>query len=253
MKKTIIKILKHFKKPLVWLAELESTLAAKWSSAAHRRLLQTSWAIPPTPEFFDHHIDLNHLWEKSRLPFWLERGIFSNLALKRGGKMLELSCGDGFNARNFSSIVCESVTACDFDKKAIATATRKNSAPNITYVLADIRNNMPAGKYDNVVWDTAIEHFTPNEIEQIMPEIKHRLTPGGILSGSTIIEQETGEKLDTHEYEFKDLDDLKRFFTPFFKEVTVFETIYPGRHSLYFWASDGKVPFQDGWEHIVRS
>jgi hypothetical protein len=46
--------------------------------------------------------------------------------------------------------------------------------------------------------------------------------------------------------------DLKRFFTPHFKNVTVFETIFPERHNLYFWVSDGIIPFSDEWEHWLK-
>src|SRR4030081_40925 len=40
-----------------------------------------------------------------------------------------------------------------------------------------------------------------------------------------------------HEYEFKDKNDLRRFFTPHFKHVNVWETIYPTGRDLYFAAS----------------
>jgi len=30
---------------------------------------------------------------------------------------------------------------------------KKNSAHNISFVLADIRNNMPAGQFENIIWD----------------------------------------------------------------------------------------------------
>ena len=47
-----------------------------------------------------------------------------------------------------------------------------------------------------------------------------------------------------HEYEFKNKEDLRRFFTPHFKFVKVWETIYPTRHNLYFAASQSEIsPF----------
>ncbi|ETR67607.1 MAG: hypothetical protein OMM_11405, partial [Candidatus Magnetoglobus multicellularis str. Araruama] len=64
------------------------------------------------------------------------------------------------------------ITACDFDPKAIETARLKNSAQNISFVLADIRDNMPAGQFENIIWDGAIEHFTLAEIENILENIK---------------------------------------------------------------------------------
>jgi SAM-dependent methyltransferase len=213
----------------------------------HHRLMLVQWGIPPQPESFDHQIDLFYQWRHARNPQWVERGVFNALCLK-GGKVLELCCGDGFNARNFYSLISQSVVACDFDPHPLRIATTKNRHENITFVQADIRTEMPAGTYDNVIWDAAIEHFTPREIDAIIRNIKSRLTEMGILSGHTIVEKSDGQKqLSHHEYEFKDKEDLQRFFTPHFKNIVVFETKYPDRHNLYFWASDSPVPFSPGW------
>jgi SAM-dependent methyltransferase len=233
--------------------ELEAGLAAKWASGAHKRLMASQWRFGGNPEFFDHHLDLFYQWRATRNSFWVERGVFGGLAMK-GGDVLELACGDGFNARNFYSLRAKKVVACDFDKSAIATAKRKNAAPNLSFVLADIRTSMPDGTFENVVWDAAIEHFTPAEISSIMINIKRRLTPDGILSGYTLVEKDDGTThLDQHEYEFRDMDDLSSFLKPHFKNVRVFETIFPDRHNLYFWASDGDVPFDAGWQHGISS
>jgi len=152
--------------------------------------------------------------------------------------------GGGFNAHFFYSIRVGSMLSVDFDPKAIAYARRNFTAENVRYELADIRTQMPEGIFDNIVWDAAIEHFTEAEIDQLMGNIKKRLTPTGTLSGFTIAEKTDGKKmLPHHEYEFKSKEDLARFFRPHFKNVKVFETIYPDRHNLYFWASDGILPF----------
>ena len=235
------------------LSQLECSLASSWVAAAHRRLKYVQWGFPPQPEHFDHQIDLYHKWLATRNPLWVERGAFGSMALK-GGDVLELACGDGFNARNFYSLRSGQVVACDFDPKAIETAVRKNRAPNVTYILADIRDAMPQGQFDNVVWDAAIEHFTPLEIEKLMRDIKLRLKKDGILSGYTIVEKTDGRKsLSHHEYEFKGKEDLMRFLEPHFKEVTVFETIYPDRHNLYFWAGDGELPFTGNWPNSIHA
>lgn len=239
--------LKPFKSILEYLFELESLVASRWAASSHKRLLAAQWRIQPQPEHFDHHIDLYYQWLQTRNPLWVERGAFGGLAL-HGGDVLELACGDGFNARNFYSLRSKRVVACDFDPKAINTALRKNRAPNVEFRLADIRTNMPTGKFQNVVWDAAIEHFQPAEIDSIMLAIKERLTADGILSGYTIVERIDGTKsLHQHEYEFQSKEDLMRFLSPRFANVTVFETVYPDRHNLYFWASDGVLPFHSNW------
>ncbi len=254
IRKILFIILIPFKPILVYIFELETSVAKRWASSAHRRLLFATWRIPKTPEFFDHHIDLYYQWQKNKSSWWLERGVFGSLAIKRDGKMLELASGDGFNTRNFYSGIAKSVIACDFDKKAISTAKRKNSSSNIEFMLADIRINMPKGAFDNIVWDAAIEHFTPEEIKSIMLNIKNRLTEKlGILSGHTIVERHEGKSLEQHEYEFKDMADLKRFLSPYFTNVTVFETIFPERHNLYFWASDGTIPFSNDWTNWLNN
>ena len=109
------------------------------------------------------------------------------------------------------------------------------------------------GYYENIIWDAAIEHFTDMEIKNILSDIKKRLTPDGILSGHTVVEREDGQKqLSHHEYEFKNKEDLLRYLSPFFSNVLVFETKYPSRQNLYFWASDSEIPFGHGWPHFSK-
>lgn len=245
-------MLKPFVVVLETVFQFEATVAKKWASSSHKRLFFCQWGLGE-PEWFDHSIDLYYQWPKYGIGFWVERGVYSSAALK-GGKVLELCCGDGFNAKYFYSHLSSKVVSCDFDKSAIETALKKNQANNIEYVEADIRSAMPEGLFENIIWDAAIEHFTEEEIDQILSQIKVRMTEDGILSGYTIVEREDGHKmLHQHEYEFKNKEDLYRFFTPHFKNVTVFETIYEDRHNLYFWASNSSIPFGNDWERMVST
>ena len=243
-----------FAKPaLETLFSFEARITEWWAAGAHRRLYLAQWGIHPLPEFFDHKIGLYWSWKSQCAPHWLERGVFSLLAMSPGCKALELCCGDGFNAHYFYRARVGSMLSVDFDPKAIAHAKRHFQAANITYQLADIRTQMPQGVFDNIVWDAAIEHFTELEIADLMANIKKRLTSTGILSGFTIVERLDGKKsLSHHEYEFKSKEDLARFFRPYFRNVKVFETIYPDRHNLYFWASDGIVPFMEEWQALTK-
>jgi cyclopropane fatty-acyl-phospholipid synthase-like methyltransferase len=204
---------------------------------------------PPQPEFFEHKIDLYWQWGATRNSHWVERGVYSTLAIKEGASVLELCCGSGFNTYFFYSKKARNIVAVDFDPVAIRCAKGSFTAPNLSYRVADIRSEMPSGDFDNIVWDGAIEHFTQDEIATLMKEIKQRLAARtGTLSGQTIVERDDGTKqLQHHEYEFKSKEDLARFLRPHFKNVTVFETIYPDRHNLYFWASDGIIPFMEDW------
>jgi SAM-dependent methyltransferase len=238
------------KRPVESALQLSARSAGAWASFTHKLLMWWQWGVPPVPEHFDHQIDLYYYWKLTRESLWVERGVFSSLCLD-GGDVLELCCGDGFHARNFYSLRSRRIVACDFDPKAIATARHKNHAPNIEFVVADIRTAMPEGEFGTVIWDAAIEHFTEDETTAIIGALKQRLKFGGILSGYTIVETGQGLSLPHHEYEFKSKSDLLRLFSPHFANVRVFETITPNRHNLYLWASDGVIPFDESWGQQV--
>jgi protein-L-isoaspartate O-methyltransferase len=253
MKKAILFCIKIVgKKNLGFFLKLFSAFSRKLAYYAHGLQMKYDWKVPPQPEWFDHYCDQFYLLRKLKNPLWMERGIFGLLAMKHGAKVLEMCCGDGFNAYHYYSIRAESIIAVDFDPEVLAHAKSYNQASNIDFRLCDIRNGLPEGKFDNITWDAAIEHFTETEIDAIMSGIKSRLAVNGVVSGYTIVEKVSGEKhLTHHEYEFKSKEDLKRFFEPHFKNIKVFETVYPNRHNLYFYASDYIIPFSDGWEQMT--
>lgn len=231
--------------------KLVNRLLRASAAAGHRLQMKIEWGLRPNPEWFDHLIDQHHQWHKTRIPFPWERGIFNLLAMKPDATVLELCCGDGFNAHHFYSIRAANVLSVDLDPKAIAHAKRLYRAPNVTYKVADIRKDLPEGSFDNIIWDAAIEHFTESEIEDLIGGIRVRLKSGGVLSGYTIIEEEHKSHHD-HEYEFKSREDLARILKPYFRNVLVFQTDYPTRRNLYFFASDGALPFDSSWPHALR-
>lgn len=256
-------IRRMIKKILVCLFGILGYLTKKVNAITYKLLFYAEWGIIDTPENFDHELDLYWQWDEKCFPYWLERGVYSVQALKmfEDPCVVELCCGDGFNAKHFYSTSAKEIVACDFDKNIIKTAKRKNRRSNISFYEGDIRNGIYSifgdkmrGGVTNIIWDAAIEHFTPTEINDIMNDIKQVLScRKGILSGYTIVEARDGKSLEQHEYEFKDMGDLKRFLVPYFKNVYVFETIYPDRHNLYFYASDGPIPFEESWEHGLRT
>ncbi len=76
----------RFSKPILEkVSKLECSISSWWVSNAHRRLFLIQWFIPPTPEHFDHRIDLYYQCLASRNPLWVEGGIFSSTALREGG------------------------------------------------------------------------------------------------------------------------------------------------------------------------
>ena len=72
------------------------------------------------------------------------------------------------------------------------------------------------------------------------------------MSGYTIIAR-PDKHLNQHEHEFESKADLMSFLAPHFRNVSVFETVHPSRHNLYFYAGDGAVPFDHDWEGMLKS
>jgi SAM-dependent methyltransferase len=237
---------KIFKRMLIGAFEAECWLASKWVSAAHRRLKFSQWAIPPSPRNVDHRIDLYSDWLRSRNSVWVERGVFNRLCL-RGGDVLELTCGDGFNTRNFYSLHSRSIVACDIDACIIRTARRKNAAANIEYRVSDIVREFPRGRYQNVIWDFGYpitEFFSPEDLAAIFGNVRSSLEPGGIFSGYTMAEDAANEFTDAGpEGRMLEKEQLVAMLMPYFKHVAVFETASPGRKNFYFCASDDAAPF----------
>ena len=138
-----LKCKRALKKILVPLFENLAIVTKKVNALVYKGLYISEWFVD-NPENFDHEIDLYWYWNEKCLPYWLERGVYSVQALQMFERPIavELCCGDGFNAKHFYSTSAEKVLACDFDESIIKTAKRKNSAENVIYKVADIRDGI---------------------------------------------------------------------------------------------------------------
>jgi len=221
-------------------------IVRRLAAATHWQQHYAQFGMGETTEWMDHYIDMYHQWPVDGVFLFAERGIYNCAAIRPGAKLLDLCCGGGFNTKHFYANQGSRVVGADFDPDAIAYAKANNAANNIDFVLCDIREGIPSGPWDNICWDAAIEHFTADEIQAIMGSIKSQMTGSGILSGYTFVEP--GGANAYHEIAFTSCEDLKRFFTGHFRNVRVWETFNAGRHNLYFYASDGPVPFDNDWK-----
>ena len=144
------------------------------AAVSHKLQMRIEWGWPPQPEWFDHTIDLYYQWHQTKNPLWLERGCYSLLALPDRARVLELCCGDGFNACHFySSRASRLVGGSTLIQPSMPRQV--SLAPNVEFRVCDIGKEMPEGDFDNIIWDVAIEHFTPTEIPLVMQKIKQRL------------------------------------------------------------------------------
>ena len=223
---------------------------------AHATKSQCDWGVPPVPEFQDQFINQFFVLHGYNRTFWLEGAVFCGLGIEPGKRILELCCGMGWYTNYFYSPFASEIIAVDFDPRAIEMAQRFHQQPNIKYEIMDIREKFPSGQFANVIWDGAIEHFTGDEIDRIMENMRSVMTPGARLVGYTVAESAVAPQLPTHETHFQGVAHLGDLLKRYFKNVRVFErlhtTIAPPRHNLFFYASDGPLPFDPEWEHGLR-
>ena len=196
------------------------------------------WSRSHPPEWFDHRADL-YRWAELRVPFWVERGVFSREVMFQGCRVLDLCCGDGFYPYYFYSGTASQIDAVDRDPTAIIHARKWHGHPTIRYVQQDlIADEFPDTDYDVITWDGAIEHFSLDEIRQVLQKcVKAMRTPYGVLNGYTIIARDSGKSHPDHQHEFCSAEQLKNLLREFFPFVGTLETKYSERHNLYFRAA----------------
>ncbi len=180
------------------------------------QLQETSGEMPP--HFTDHRFNFFHFafTDKCSGPYGFYRGFFSSEVIRKGDRVLDIGCGDGFFTRRFFAEKSGHIDAIDVEPAAIETATSQNSAPNITYHLLNaVSEDFPGSEYDVIIWDGAVGHFPPKTVDSLMRKIRSKLSKGGIFVGSEALGY---EGIDHHQY-FESLDALCAILKPHFPHI----------------------------------
>ncbi|HYM56175.1 MAG TPA: class I SAM-dependent methyltransferase [Solirubrobacteraceae bacterium] len=215
-------------------------------AGSHHLQYKVEGFLRPSAEWFDHEIDVHWQWVARQRSMFLERGVLNTLAIRPGAEILEICCGDGFNAHRFYAGRGARVLAVDHNRAALRHARRFHARANLEYRRCDILQDIPEGPFDNVVWDAAIHHFTAPQVAVILSSVHRSLAPDGVLSGYTVIEPD-----DSYSYthlRFTDPQPLADLLAGEFAHVTVLETPDALRRNLHFFASDAReaLPFEPG-------
>jgi SAM-dependent methyltransferase len=207
------------------------------AALTHRIQGAVEWSLPPTPAWADHHVDVYWQLHQHGNALFLERGFVNSLAIRRGARVLDLCCGDGFFASRVYAQRASEVVAVDIDQAALRFAARYNAVRGVRYVRADIRHRLPSGPFDNVVWDATIQYFERDVAQEICRMVKTVMAPDGVLSGYTIIESSSDPLFAHHRTRFESADDLADLLKSQFQSVRILETEDRARRNLYFFAA----------------
>jgi SAM-dependent methyltransferase len=220
---------------------------------AHNLKLLCDLQIPPQSVFTDQFINQFYLMSALRRTWWVEGPAFCGLAIEAGSRVLDLGCGTGYYTDVFFSPFAAEIVAIDIDPRAIETARRMHQTKNIRYEVVDFRQSLPNGPFDAVVWTPTIIAYTVDEVHDLMGKLRNVLSKDGRLCGFTCVETDRRGP----EVLWYDMASLAARLKRYFKNVRVFErvhpTVQPPRHELFFFASDGPLPFDTEWPHGVRS
>lgn len=240
---------------LIWGSPLRERFLVALLAGYYESLFRRLWVLgEEPPHFANHRIDVFGLGFGPRAvgpqPFY--RGFFSSEVVRRGDRLLDIGCGDGFFTMRFFGDRCSRIDAIDVEPDAIRTAGSQNASPNIRYFLLDaVSQPFPDSQYDVVVWDGALGHFPPDTTHQILAKILRVLAPEGIFVGS----ESLGHEGEDHLQFFESLEELGGLFKPYWKHIQLRSVSYPinkgalmRREAYWRCCSDPKRLQEAGWK-----
>jgi ubiquinone/menaquinone biosynthesis C-methylase UbiE len=241
--------LRPVKPAIVVMSSHHARLSRWYAARAHEALFVAQWAIPPTPEWFDHDIDSYYTNLQGADDLSAQRGVFARMALESAWRdraeagesgpfrVLDLCVGDGSTPARYLVQRADDVLGVDFDPGTVRHARSRYGHTGVAYELGDIRESIPEGPWDLIVWDAAIEHFTLDETASILRAMRSAIQPWGRLCGYTLQAAASGSHLEHHEHEYANVEELGETIRAVFKCVSIFEIPSSERINWYFTAS----------------
>jgi SAM-dependent methyltransferase len=213
----------------------------------HKSQFRRDWRFfsQDPPHFYNQRWNgFEFTYGKRRSPYAFFRGFLASEVIREGDDLLDVGCGDGFFSNTFFSARCRHVDAIDIERDAIETAKRLNGSPKIDFHILDaVRDPFPSDRYDVIVWDGAIGHFSQSDLSFVLKKILLALSPSGMFVGSESLGAEGSDHLQF----FQDESALASVFKPYFKHVFIRSAEYrigDGylRKEAYWRCTNGPAP-----------
>ena len=126
-------------------------------------------------------------------------------ALLKDLKVLEVGIGTAYGAAYLSDIV-DSLTGIDVDPWAVQNAADLYPAPNLTFLLGDLKSHhFEDASFDAVIMFEVLEHVSKHEQPALIEEISRVLKPGGLFLMSTPDHDRTKDFAEENPYHIGEL------------------------------------------------
>lgn len=217
----------------------------------YRLLWQLSAEVP---HFYDFRGGVFALAFDSSPPssHTLDRAADARDVMAAGDLVLDIGCGDGFFTRRFYCERAGRIDAIDVEQSAIDHARCFHSDPKINYVAMDaVARAFPSPKYDVVVWNGALGHFSQADTAVVLGKVRAALPEAGIFVGS----ESLGVEGHDHLQYLSDETAVQALFRPYFQHVATRVVAYTiGVQQSFlrreiFWrcSDDRKSLTRDSW------
>jgi SAM-dependent methyltransferase len=231
--------------------------------------MKMDWGKIPRAEWMDHDQDTFFQFNYNGSFFHFERGIiprmlvskiffekkyFDNLKIEKKINILDLCSGDSYISQKFFFDSSNRVVSLDLDKKAsLRGAARlkreKFLNQNHNFFQCDIekedledflKKKNSDCKFDLVLFNAAIEHFNPEQLDHIFNSVKKVMKTRSIFFIYTIVEDENKQNYlpEHHEMFFKGSKNLSEVLNNYFVNTRTYENLVNKRHNIYCVASD---------------
>jgi len=211
---------------LIWGGQLRERVLLRLLGGYYESVFRREWLLGnPPPHFENQSVALFRFGfgPATIAPEYFFRGFFGAEVLRRQDSVLDIGCGDGFFTRRFLAPRAAKVDAIDIDASAIGRARLANDASNVTYTQLDaIKDPFPSAKYDAIVWDGALAHFSVSGAVALLSKIHAAMATDGVFVGSESLGQDAPDHLQV----FAELGDITALFDRFWKHIQVRELTY---------------------------
>ncbi len=198
------------------------------------------------------HTPASYRYHHTPMLTWIDRSL---ALLPRGACILEIGSGTGREAQYIKSkgyqITCSdgAYAFVDYLKRAGWAALHINV----------LRDAIPE-KYDMILANAVLPHFTPRQFEYTLIKIMNSLKPGGLFAFS--VKQGVGEKWITEKFDAKrfihywDPADLRRYIQEAGCEVIFWQEGIPGDLPTHTWTNvtiRRIIPHMNGMAKVTPS